>query len=106
MSMDRRRFLQCAGFAFAASATASCGDRGRAKVLSGIVLEVVMPASSETLNSSRQLRLTMAKLVGAPSPQSLAAVRDEWKKTILAFARAEGFPALSAAGPTEVERAL
>lgn len=106
--MERRRFLQCAGFAaFSAGAlTSSCGDRSRGKVLSALVLEVMIPGNAAAVAATKQLRLAVSKLVGTPSTQTLQPVREEWKKALLSWKRADCFPGVSTAEPNEIERVM
>jgi len=74
------------------SALASCHGGAKAKVLAALVRDVAVPDSAAAVDASRQLRVSVAKLVGTPTPASLETARDEWKKALLAWTRVRCFP--------------
>ncbi|MEI9935730.1 MAG: imelysin family protein [Pseudomonadota bacterium] len=90
--MQRRAFIHHALLASTVGLFPGCGRGGvRAEVLRALVEQVVVPNTAAIAENSRRLNGEIAHLAAEPTVTTLRAARDQWRRSLLSWKRADVF---------------
>ncbi|HKO46727.1 MAG TPA: imelysin family protein [Polyangiaceae bacterium] len=90
--MKRRTFIQRALLTGTVSVLSGCRTGGaKEEVLRALVEQVVVPNTAAIAESSRRLAGELARLVAAPSLTTLQAAREQWRRALSSWKRADVF---------------